>query len=81
MNTNKEYQDKLVRLNAAVDGKEPDIVPVFPCLETWQYFVAGVNFVDAMTKDPDICFSAFKTVSDNVYLDAFFVLQILRLLR
>lgn len=72
MKQNPVYQEKLDRLNKALDHGTPDRVPVFPILETWQYFAAGVNFVDAMTKDPNICFSAFQKVSDEVYLDAFF---------
>src|SRR5690554_6058086 len=66
------YREKMNRLQTAFSKGIPDRVPVLPNIETWIMHYAGVSLKDAFTKDPEILFSAFKKVADEIYLDGFF---------
>ncbi|MBF7097514.1 uroporphyrinogen decarboxylase family protein [Alkalibacter mobilis] len=65
------YREKMNRLQTAFSKGIPDRVPVLPNIETWIMHYAGVSLKDAFTKDPEILFSAFKKVADEIYLDGF----------
>ena len=60
------------RLQKTFSKGIPDRVPVFPNIETWVMHYAKVSLKEAFTKDPDILYSAFKKVADEIYLDGFF---------
>lgn len=67
---NPLYQEKLNRFRTALEKGTPDIVPVFPMIETWAQLNTGISIRDSFMKDPMICYEAFSKIYENIYVDA-----------
>lgn len=65
----QKYNEKLNRINKAIDKEIPDRIPVLPYMDTWMFHNAGISVKDAYTKDPEILFQGVKNFTDDFYVD------------
>ncbi len=65
----KLYEQRLNRINAAAEGKEPDIVPVFVLMGEWAVGHAGKKIKEVFEKGIDEEIKIFEKVFDDIYFD------------
>ena len=65
----QKYNEKLTRINKAIDKEIPDRIPVLPYMDTWMFHYAGISVKEAYTKDPEILFQGIKKFTDEFYVD------------
>ncbi len=66
----KKLNEKLNRIQSAVDKKVPDRIPVLPYMDTWMMHYANIGIKKAFTEDPEYLFQSIKKFTDDFYVDA-----------
>lgn len=70
MSVQENYNEKMNRIKAVINRETPDRVPIIPNMETYAYTYSGTNLKKALMDDVDLAVSAFKKVTDDIYMDA-----------
>lgn len=64
----KLYEQRMTRMNNAVELKENDRVPIFSLIDNWALFYYGTNLKTAMN-DPEIEFAAYSKAYNDFKFD------------